>query len=101
METAGQSDSILDSLKRAQNSLADRKINAELTTKSGNTIKEIVRQTAEHAYDLVVIGAGRNATHGGCWMSSKSFKLIKELKPPVLSVAGDITKIQRALICSG
>ena len=101
METAGQSDTILDSLKRAQNSLADKKINAELTTKSGNTIEEIVRHTEEHAYDLVVIGAARKETAGGFWMSSKSFKLIKELKPPVLSVAGDVSKIQRILICSG
>jgi nucleotide-binding universal stress UspA family protein len=101
MEAAGQSDTVLDSLKRAQNLLADKKINAELTTKPGNTIEEIVRHTEEHAYDLIVIGAARKEAHGGFWMSSKSFKLIKELKPPVLSVAGDLSKIQRILICSG
>ena len=101
MEAAGQGDAILDSLKRAQNLLADKKINAELTTKSGNTIEEIIRHTEEHTYDLVVIGAARKETRGGFWMSSKSFKLIKELTPPVLSVAGDVGRIQRILICSG
>ncbi len=101
METAGQTDMILDSLKRAQSLLADRKISAELITKSGNAIEEIIRHTEEHKYDLVVIGASRKQTAGGFWISSKSFKLIKELKPPVLSVAADISKVQRILICSG
>jgi nucleotide-binding universal stress UspA family protein len=34
-------------------------------------------------------------------MSSKSYKLIKEVSSPVLSVAGDTTSISRILICSG
>jgi len=101
MEAAGQTDEILDSLKRAQSMLADKKVSAELITKPGNTIEEIVRHTEEHIYDLVVIGAVRKQTGGGFWMSSKSFKIIKEIKPPVLSVAGDVVKIQRILICSG
>src|SRR5260370_18642286 len=34
-------------------------------------------------------------------MSSKSYRIIKEIRPPVLSVAGQTTTIQRVLICSG
>jgi nucleotide-binding universal stress UspA family protein len=34
-------------------------------------------------------------------MSSKSYKIIKEIEPPVLSVAGKTTAIKRILICSG
>jgi nucleotide-binding universal stress UspA family protein len=34
-------------------------------------------------------------------MSSKTYKLIKEIRPPVLSVAGKTTTINRILICSG
>jgi nucleotide-binding universal stress UspA family protein len=34
-------------------------------------------------------------------MSSKTYKLIKEIRPPVLSVAGKSTVINRILICSG
>src|SRR5207245_11687901 len=34
-------------------------------------------------------------------ISSKAYKLIKELNPPVLSVAGKSTTITRVLICSG
>src|SRR5262249_27302928 len=35
------------------------------------------------------------------WMSYKDYKISKEVARPVLSVAGERTTIQRALICSG
>jgi nucleotide-binding universal stress UspA family protein len=99
-ETAGDSET-LDSLKRGQALLEDKKIQAELVTKSGKPIEEIIKRTHETAYDLVVIGAVRKSARGSFWMSSKTYKLIKEIRPPVLSVAGKSTTISRILICSG
>ena len=63
--------------------------------------EEIIKRTEEASYDLVIIGAARKSTRGAFWMSSKSFKIIKEIKPAVLSVAGKVTAIKRVLICSG
>jgi len=100
-ESPGASQALLDSLKRGQSLLEDKKIHAELITKSGTPIEEIVKRTGETRYDLVVIGAARKETRGAFWMSSKSYKLIKEVSSPVLSVAGDTTSISRILICSG
>ena len=100
-ESPGASQALLDSLKRGQSLLEDKKIHAELITKSGTPIEEIVKRTRETLYDLVVIGAARKETRGAFWMSSKSYKLIKEVSSPVLSVAGDTTSISRILICSG
>jgi len=100
-ESAGESAALLDSLKRGQALLADKKINAELITKSGDPIEEIVKRTNEASYDLVVIGAVRKGTRGPFWMSSKSYKIIKAIQPPVLSVAGEVATIRRILICSG
>src|SRR5437899_12601846 len=88
IESPGQSKALLDSLKRGQTLLEDKKVRAELITKSGKPIEEIVRRTEEANYDLVVIGAVRKELRGAFWMSSKSYKIIKEIKPPVLSVAG-------------
>ncbi|HYG33285.1 MAG TPA: universal stress protein, partial [Clostridia bacterium] len=62
---------------------------------------EIVRKTEETGFDLVVIGAVRKGTSGLFWMSSKSYKIIKEISPPVLLVAGKSGSIRRILICSG
>jgi nucleotide-binding universal stress UspA family protein len=95
------SEAVLDSLKRGQALLEDKKIHAELVTKSGKPIEEIVKRTRETVYDLVVIGAARKETRGAFWMSSKTYKLIKEVRSPVLSVAGKTGSINRILICSG
>jgi nucleotide-binding universal stress UspA family protein len=92
---------ILDSLKRWQAVLADKKINTELITKPGDPIAEIVERTEADKYDLVIVGAVLKETRGLFWMSSKSYKIIKEVTPPVLSVAGESATIKRALICSG
>lgn len=100
-ESPGASQSLLDSLKRGQSLLEDKKIHAELITKSGKPIEEIIRRTRESVYDLVVIGAARKESRGAFWMSSKTYKLIKEIRSPVLSVAGKTASISRILICSG
>lgn len=100
-ETPGKPDTLLESLQRGQALLADKKIQAELVTKAGEPIAEIVKRTEECAYDLVVIGAVRKEARGPFWMSSKSYKIIKEIKPPVLSVAGKSGPIKKILICSG
>jgi nucleotide-binding universal stress UspA family protein len=101
IETAGGSKELLDSLQRGQALLQTKGIAAELSTKSGQPIDEIKRRTRETAYDLVVIGAVRKETRGRFWMSSMTYKIIKEIEPPVLSVAGKSVSIKRLLICSG
>jgi nucleotide-binding universal stress UspA family protein len=100
-ETAGDTQSLIDSLKRGQALLEDKKIHAELITKSGKPIEEIIKRTRETAYDLVVIGAPRKEPRGAFWMASKTYKLIKEIRSPVLSVAGKSAALSRILICSG
>jgi nucleotide-binding universal stress UspA family protein len=101
VEAPGKDSPMLDSLKRGQALLADKRIQAELITKAGEPIAEIVKRTQETPYDLVVIGAVRKSSRGAFWMSSKSYKIIKEIKPPVLSVAGKTGPVKRILICSG
>jgi nucleotide-binding universal stress UspA family protein len=101
IEAPGKSTLILDSLQRWQAVFADKKIAAEVITKPGDPIAEIVKRSEADNYDLVMVGAVRKETHGLFWMSSKAYKIIKEVTPPVLSVAGESATIKRALICSG
>jgi nucleotide-binding universal stress UspA family protein len=100
IESPGQSKAILDSLKRGQALLEGKKIHAELITKPGRPIEEIIRRAEQTPYDLVVIGAVRKATRGPFWMSSKSYKIIKAITPPVLLVAGNCSALKRFLICT-
>ena len=101
VEEPGPADLLLDSLKRGQTIFRDKGIEAELVTKVGNPIEEIVRRTTDTAFDLVVIGAARKEPRGLFWLSSKAYKIVKEVEPPVLIVAGKVGTLKRILICSG
>jgi nucleotide-binding universal stress UspA family protein len=101
IEAQGESSLILERLTRAQALLRDRKIRAELITRAGGAVEEIVLRTRETPYDLVIVGAVQKTTRGLFWMSSKSYKIIKAVQPPVLTVAGKATTIRNVLICSG
>jgi nucleotide-binding universal stress UspA family protein len=101
IESQGEAENIHDSLRRGLALLTEKGVAAELITRTGQPIEEIVRRTEEAKYELVVIGATRKETVGHFWMSSKAYKIIKEIKPPVLLVAGKVTTIKRILICSG
>ncbi|HZR20298.1 MAG TPA: universal stress protein [Verrucomicrobiae bacterium] len=101
IEAKGHSDALLDSLRRGQALLQDKGVSAELVTKMGNPIEEIVRRTTEAAFDLVVIGAVRKEPRGLFWLSSKAYKIVKEVQPPVLIVSGKATALKKILICSG
>ena len=100
-EKSGEEDAIFESLRRAQQILKEHGVNAEVITKAGEPIEEIVKRTDETIYDLVVIGAVRKGTRGPFLMSAKAYKIIKAVAPPVLVVIGDRETIKRILICSG
>jgi nucleotide-binding universal stress UspA family protein len=101
VEDLHSSDRILASLRKAQESLNHDHIPAELITKAGEPVEEIRRRAEETAYDLVIIGAVRKTNRGMFWLSSKAYRIIREIRPPVLSVAGNTEAISRILICSG
>jgi nucleotide-binding universal stress UspA family protein len=100
-ETAGNSELILAALRRGQQLLESRKIVAELISKSGDAIDQIIRHTEAVSYDLVVIGAVRKGYGGLFSMPAKVYKIVKLIKPPVLVVAGDCVSLKRILICTG
>ena len=101
IEEQGYSEAILESLKRGQGLLQDKGVRAELITKIGNPIEEIVRRTAESSFDMVVIGAVSKERRGLFWLSSKAYKIVKKVEPPVLIVAGKSATLKKGLICSG
>lgn len=101
VENPADSKPLLAALQRSQHYLQERKIAYELVSTSGQPIAEIMKRTEENHYDLVVIGAPRKQAGGRFWVASKAYKIIKEIKPPVLSVSGKNTTLKRILICSG
>jgi nucleotide-binding universal stress UspA family protein len=100
-EKPAEEDAIFDSLRMGQHLLRDQGISAELITKAGDPVTEILRRTEETKYDLVVIGAVRKGTRGAFLMSAKAYRIIKAAAPPVLVVIGNRPALKRILICSG
>jgi len=100
-EKPGEEDAAFESLRRAQQLLKQFGVNAEVITKVGEPIEEIVKRTEETNYDLVVIGAVRKGTRGPFLMSAKAYKIIKAVAPPVLAVIGNRESLKRILVCSG
>jgi nucleotide-binding universal stress UspA family protein len=100
-EKPGEEPVLLSALKRNQQYLQDKAVSATLVQRIGDPISEILKQTEETQYGLVVIGAVRKAREGAFWMSAKAYKLIKTIHQPVLTVIGQRNSIERILICSG
>lgn len=100
-EAVNDTDPLFESLKRSQKTFLDKGVATEVITKTGNPIEEILKRTEETHYDLVVIGAVRKSHAGQFRMSSKSYKIIKVIRPPVLVVIGEPIELKRILVCSG
>jgi nucleotide-binding universal stress UspA family protein len=101
VEKSGQEDAVLQALRRAQEILKEHHLNAELITKPGRPVPEIIKRTQETRYDLVVIGAARKGTRGPLWMSARAYKIIESVEPPVLVVIGERTALRRILLATG
>jgi nucleotide-binding universal stress UspA family protein len=101
VEKAGQEDAVLQALRRAQEILKEYHLNAELITKAGRPVREIIKRTQETQYDLVVVGAVRKGTRRALWMSARAYKLIESVEPPVLVVIGSSMQLRRILVCDG
>ena len=101
VEKAGQEDAVLQALRRAQEILKEYHLAAELITKAGRPVREIIKRTQEAKYDLVIVGAVRKGTRGPLWMSARAYKIIESVEPPVLVVIGDCVQLRRLLVCDG
>ena len=100
-EQAGTEDALVKSLRRSQELLKQHNLNAELITKAGRPVTEIVKRTRETPYDLVVIGAERRPGRTPALRSVKAYQIIEAVAPPVLVVVGQRPALRRILLCSG
>jgi nucleotide-binding universal stress UspA family protein len=99
-EQAGTEDALVKSLRRSQELLKQHNLNAELITKAGRPVTEIVKRTRETPYDLVVIGAERHLGRTPALRSVKAYEIIEAVAPPVLVVLGERAALRRVLLCS-
>ena len=79
-EKPSEEDTVFEALRGGLQILKQVQVNAEMISKAGEPIEEIVRRTQETKYDLVVIGAARKGTRGPFLMSAKAYKIIKAVE---------------------
>ncbi|HEY6872215.1 MAG TPA: universal stress protein [Geobacteraceae bacterium] len=99
-EKASAEEPLFQALLRAQDILKEHHLSAEVITKAGRPVREIVKRTRENDYDLVVIGAVRKGARSPAWMSARAYKIIESVAPPVLVVIGERPALQRILLCT-
>jgi nucleotide-binding universal stress UspA family protein len=100
VEHPATQDDLLIALRRNQATLQEKHIAVEMITRSGEPVAEILKQTVQATYDMVVIGAVRKATQGDYWLSAKAYKLIKGSDIPVLVVIGKPRELKRIAIAT-
>lgn len=104
-EKPGDEDELLIALRRERNILKEYHVNAELITKTGAPLTEIVKRTAETHYDLVVIGSICKSQSLGFlapwWSLLKTYKIIESIEPPVLVTFCERPALRRILLCTG
>jgi len=99
-EQPGTEDTLVQSLRRSQELLKEHGLDAELTTKAGQPVAEIVKRTQEIPCDLVVIGAERRPGRTPALRSVKAYQIIEAVTPPVLVVLGQRPALRRILLCT-
>jgi nucleotide-binding universal stress UspA family protein len=100
VETADNEGRLRQALKRDAEILRNFGVRAEIVLARGEPIRQILQQTSETEYDLVVIGARRKAGTGLYWRSEKTYEVIKAIEPPVL-VALESKSLKKFLVCTG
>jgi len=100
-EMSAEVEQIGEMLQGTQRLFAERKIPARLITRDGDPIHEIIQESESGTFDLVVVGAAEKGSRGRFWRSSKTYKIIKSIRPPVLAVMGELTTIKQILLCTG
>ncbi|MFL6531669.1 MAG: universal stress protein [Chthoniobacterales bacterium] len=81
--------------------LNDIGLRPEIAVREGDPVAQILAQTSEVTYDLVVIGTRVKQTSGRYWRSHRTYEVIKAIPPPVLMASGDCAKISKLLVCTG
>ena len=99
-EKTGDQEPLVQALRREQDILKEHYLDAELISKAGRPVPEIVKRTQESDYDLVVIGAVGKGPRGPGWMSARAYKIIESVVPPVLVVIGERSTLRRILLCT-
>ena len=90
--------SLRDALEAQAQSLRAHGVSPQIVIRTGEPIRQILKQTSTTTYDLVVIGSRQRGTTG---RSRRTYEVVKSIPPPVLVAIGECTRLKKFLVCTG
>jgi nucleotide-binding universal stress UspA family protein len=90
-----------ETLERQAQILRNRDAQPNIAVRAGEPVQQILDQTSNTSYDLVVVGARWTGATGHYWRSERTYEVIKAIQPPVLVAIGERKQLKRFLVCTG
>jgi nucleotide-binding universal stress UspA family protein len=90
-----------EALEKQAQSLRTQNAQLDIVVRAGEPVRQILDQTSNGSYDLVVVGARWIGATGHYWRSERTYEVIKAIQPPVLVAIGERKQLKRFLVCTG
>jgi nucleotide-binding universal stress UspA family protein len=90
-----------ETLERQAQSLRTESARMDIVVRAGEPVRQILDQTSNTSYDLVLVGARWTGPTGHYWRSARTYEVIKAIRPPVLVAIGERKQLKRFLVCTG
>ena len=90
-----------EALEKQALSLRTQNAQPEIVVRAGEPVRQILDQTSNASYDLVLIGARWTGATGHYWRSERTYEVIKAIQPPVLVAIGERKELKRFVVCTG
>jgi nucleotide-binding universal stress UspA family protein len=90
-----------ETLEGQAQSLRTQNAQPSIVVRAGEPVRQILDETSNTRYDLVLVGARWTGTSGHYWRSERTYEVIKAIQPPVLVAIGERKRLKRFLVCTG
>jgi nucleotide-binding universal stress UspA family protein len=90
-----------ETLEGHAQSLRTQNAQPSIVVRAGEPVRQILDETSNTRYDLVLVGARWTGTSGHYWRSERTYEVIKAIQPPVLVAIGERKRLKRFLVCTG
>jgi nucleotide-binding universal stress UspA family protein len=101
VEKSSDKDPLRAALEKQALSLRTQNALPEIVVRAGEPVRQILDQTSDASYDLVLVGARWTGATGHYWRSERTYEVIKAIQPPVLVAIGERKQLKRFLVCTG
>jgi len=100
-EKASDQGPLRNTLERQAQSLRTQDAQPDILVHLGEPVRQILDQTSNTSYDLVLVGARWTGATGNYWRSERTYEVIKAIRPPVLVAISERKSLKRFLVCTG